>query len=164
MASSNNAPYGYIIPSTATYTPANPTAPASTSAYKMQGLSMLITPVTPTGKVVANIGATLVVTATTVGVGINMQLWYGPVISGVAPPANAAAIPTGAVQLGPTTTYETGVTLTTAADQLFPIDLMGLATGLIPGQQYWFDIAAESITTASACQLTQINGVLFELG
>jgi hypothetical protein len=130
----------------------------------MQGLSMLITPAAPTGKIICNIGATLAVNATTVGIGINLQLWFGPVVSGIAPPANAAAIPAGALQLGPTTSYETGVTLTTAADQLFPIDLMGLATGLTPGQQYWFDIAAESITTASACQLTQVNGVLFEMG
>lgn len=162
--SQTQTPFGYVIPSSAAYSPANPIAPASTSAYKMQGLSMLITPVTPTGKIIANIGATLVVTAATVGIGINLQLWYGPVVSGVAPPANAAAIPAGALQLGPTTTYETGVTLTTSADQFFPIDLMGLATGLTPGQQYWFDIAAESITTVSACQLTQVNGVLFELG
>lgn len=157
-------PYGYVIPSSAIYTPANPTAPASTSAYKMQGLSMLLTPVTPTGKVVVNIGATLTVNATTVGIGVNLQMWYGPVISGVAPPANAAAIPSGAVQIGPTTSYASGVTLTTAADSFIPVDLMGLVTGLTPGQQYWFDIAAESIITASACALTQINGVLFEMG
>lgn len=162
--SQTQTPFGYVIPSSAAYQPSNPTAPASTSAYKMQGLSMLITPVTPTGKIICNIGSTLIATATTVGVGINLQMWYGPVVSGVAPPANAAAIPAGAVQLGPTTTYETGVTLTTAADLFFPIDLMGLATGLTPNQQYWFDIAAESITTASAVQLTQINGILYELG
>lgn len=158
------APYGYVAPSTAVYSPTSPTAPASTSLYKMQGLSMLITPVTPSGKLICNIGGTLVATATTVGIGINLQIWYGPVIAGVAPPANGAAIPSGAVQLGPTTTYETGVTLTTAADLFFPLDLIGLATGLSPGQQYWFDLAAESITTASACQLTQVNGVLFEVG
>lgn len=158
------APYGYIAPATAVYQPASPVAPASTSAYKMQGLSMLITPVTPSGKLICNIGATLIATAATVGVGINLQMWFGPVISGVSPPANAAAIPTGALQLGPTTTYETGVTLTTAADLFFPIDLMGLATGLSPNQQYWFDIAAESVTTASAVQLTAVNGVLFEVG
>lgn len=157
-------PFGYVIPSSAIYSPANPTAPASTAAYKMQGLSMLITPVTPTGKIVCNIGATLITTAVTVSHGINLQLWYGPVISGVSPPANAAAIPTGALQLGVTSTYETGVTLTTAASLMMPIDLMGLATGLTPGQQYWFDLAAESVGTASEYSLSQINGVLFELG
>ena len=162
--SGQSPPYGYIIPSSAVYSPANPTAPASTSAYKMQGLSMLITPVTPTGKVVCNIGFTLTATATTVGDGINLQLWYGPTISGVSPPANAAAIPSGATQLGVTSTYEAGVTLTTAGDFLLPVDIMGLATGLVPGQQYWFDIAAESIGAASVYALTQINGVLFEMG
>ena len=157
-------PFGYVVPSAAVYTPANPTAPASTSAYKMQGLGMLLTPLTASPKILANISATLTVSATTVGVGINMQMWYGPVQSGVAVPANGAAIPTSALQLGTTSTYETGVTLTTAADQFFPLDLMGLAIGLTAGQQYWFDIAAESITTASACALTQINGVLVEIG
>lgn len=159
-----SGPYGYIIPAGAVYQPANPVAPASTSAYKMQGLGMVLTPITPSPKILADISAVLAVNATTVGIGINLQLWYGPVISGVAPPANGAAIPTTAIQLGSTCTYETGTTLTTAADQLFPLDICGLAMSLTPGQQYWFDIAAESITTASACQLTQVNGVLVEIG
>lgn len=161
---SSNAPFGYIVPAGAMYTPANPTAPASTAAYKMQGLSMLLTPMTPSPKILVNISATAVFTQATVGTGINLQLWYGPVVSGVAPPANAAAIPNSAIQLGGTVTMETGNTLTTYADSFNPVDMMGLAVGLTPGQQYWFDIAAESITTASACQLTQITGVLAELG
>lgn len=159
----NALPYGYIVPSTAIYNPVSPTAPASTSAYKMQGLSMLLTPVTPSGKVCINIGATIITSAVTNGHGINLQLWYGPVVSGVAPPANAAAIPNGALQLGVTSTYETGVTLTTAANFMLPIDIMGIATGLTPNQQYWFDIAAESVGTASEYSLSQVNGVLFEI-
>lgn len=160
----NTAGYGYIIPAGAVYTPANPVAPASTSLYKMQGLGMLITPLTPSAKVLVDISATLTVNATTVGIGINLQLWYSPVQSGTAVPANGAAIPTSAIQLGSTSSYATGVTLTTAANHLFPVDLCGLAIGLTPGQQYWFDLAAESITTASACALTSINGVLVEIG
>lgn len=160
----NTAGFGYIIPAGAVYTPSNPVAPASTSAYKMQGLGMVLTPLTPSPKILIDISTSLTVNATTVGIGINLQLWYGPVMSGIAVPANGGAIPTTAIQLGSTCTYETGVTLTTAADQIFPLDICGMAIGLTPGQQYWFDLAAESITTASACALTSINGVLVEIG
>lgn len=158
-------PYGYIKPAAAQYVAqTDPVAPASTSAYKMQGLGFLITPVTPSGTIRIDISANLKVNATTVGIGVNLQIWYGPMSNGVAAPANAAAIPASAVQIGGTTTYETGTTLTTAADSITPIDIDGLALGLIPGQQYWFDIAAESITTASACQLTGVNGSIYEIG
>ena|SRR5579862_7967858 len=128
-------PYGYIAPQCVDTLPANPTAPASTSAYKMQGLAALITPSTPVANVLALISGTLTDGATTVGEGINLQLWYGPVISGVSPPANAAAIPNNAVQIGPTMTWATGVTLTTAADLFQPFCLHGVAKGLTPGQQ-----------------------------
>lgn len=159
------APYGYIRPAAAQFiTQVDPTAPASTSAYKMQGLGYLLTPVTPSGQIRIEISANLKVNATTVGIGINLQLWYGPMVNGVAAPANAAAIPASATQIGGTTTYETGITLTTAADSIIPIDVDGIALGLITGQQYWFDIAAESITTASAMQLTGVNGCLYEIG
>ena len=158
-------PYAYIRPSAAQYvTQTNPTAPASTSAYKMQGLGYLITPATPSGQIRVNISANAVVTQTTVGTGINLQIWYGPMVAGVAAPANGAAIPASAIQIGGTTTWETGVTLTTAANSYIPIDIDGLALGLVPGQQYWFDIAAQSITTASACQLTSVTGILYEIG
>lgn len=158
-------PYGYIRPAAAQYvTQTNPVAPASTSAYKMQGLGFLLTPLTPSGTVRIEISANLLVNASTVGIGINMQLWYGPMVNGVAAPANAAAIPASGVQIGGTTTWETGVTLTTAADSIIPVDVDGLALGLLTGQQYWFDIAAESITTASACQLTGVSGCLYEIG
>lgn len=158
-------PYGYIKPAAAQYTTqVNPVAPASTSAYKMQGLGYLITPVTPSGQIRVDISANAIVNATTVGIGINLQLWYGPMVAGVAAPANASAIPASAVQVGGTTTYETGVTLTTAADSIIPMDIDGIALGLTPGQQYWFDLAAESITTASAMQLTGVNGCLYEIG
>lgn len=157
-------PYGYIAPAVAVYTPANPTAPASTSAYKMQGLGSLLTPVTPAANVLVQIYATLTDSATTVGEGINLQLWYGPMVNGVAAPANAADIPASGVQLGTTLSWETGVTLTTAADSLIPVTLVGLAKALAPGQQYWFDIAAESITTASDVALTNVTVVLTEIG
>lgn len=158
-------PYGYIKPAAAQYSTAvNPVAPASTSAYKMQGLGYLLTPVTPSGQVRVDISANLIVNATTVGIGVNLQLYYGPMVAGVAAPANAAAIPASAVQIGGTQSYASGVTLTTAADSIIPIDIDAIALGLTPGQQYWFDLAAESIITASACQLTNVGASLYEIG
>ena len=157
-------PFGYIIPSTADTAPANPTAPASTSAYKMQGLGALITPSTPAGNILALISGTLTDSATTVGVGINLQLYYGPMGNGVAAPVNAAAIPAAAVAVGPVMTWATGVTLTTAADLFQPFCIHGVVKGLVPGQQYWFDLAAESITTASAVAITNPHITLAEIG
>ncbi len=143
--SGSQPPYGYITPSVADTSPANPTAPASTSAYKMQGLGALITPSTPAGNILCIISGTLTDGATTVGEGINLQLYYGPMVNGVAAPANAAAIPAAGVSASPVMTWATGVTLTTAADSFAPFTIHGVVKGLIPGQQYWFDLAAESV-------------------
>lgn len=160
---SQQLPYGYIPPSTSATTPANATAPASTTLYKMQGFGQLITPATPSANVLALFSATLTDAATTVGEGVNLQLWYAPVTSGVAPPANGAAIPANATQLGNTLSWGTGVTLTTAALSLIPITLFGLAKGLTTGQQYWFDIAAESLVGASQVALTNMTAALLEI-
>src|SRR5579863_104061 len=161
---SSQPPYGYIAPQVVDTSPANQTAPASTSAFKMQGLAALITPSTPVANVLAMVSGVLTDSATTVGNGISLQLYYGPVVSGTAPPANAAAIPTNAVALGPVMEWATGVTLTTAADLFQPFCLHGVAKGLTPGQQYWFDIAAESVTTASNVAVTNAHVTLVEIG
>ena len=109
-------PYAaYIKPAVVTTAPGtNPTAPASTSAYKMQGIGACITPQSPAGVVLAIFHGTLNAAATTVGNGIATQIWYGPVVSGTAIPANAGAIPSTAIQLGTTQQFATGVTLTNA--------------------------------------------------
>ncbi len=157
-------PFGYITPQTVDNLPANPTAPASTSAFLMQGLAALITPAAPPGNVLAMISAVLTDGATTVGEGISLQLYYGPIVNGVAPPANAGAIPNNAVALGPVMKWATGVTLTTAADLFQPILVHGIAKGLTPGQQYWFDVAAESIIGASQVAMTNVHVSLAEIG
>lgn len=154
----------YVSPASFFSTPASPTAPASTSAYKCQGLGALITPVTPSGKVLAIITGTLNAGQTTVGTGINLQLAYGPISSGVAAPANAAALPASGTTVGNVVTWETGVTLTTAADSFVPFTVSAVLTGLTPGQQYWVDLMAESITTASQCQVTIPCVCLVEIG
>ncbi len=158
------SPYNYYAPSLSQGTPANPTAPSSTSAYAMQGIGQLITPATPAANVLALLSATLTDGATTVGEGILLQLYYGPVISGVAIPANAGAIPTSAIAIGNPIEWATGVTLTTAADSFAPITLFGLAKALTPGQQYWFDVAAKSVIGASQVALTNVNFAVIEIG
>jgi hypothetical protein len=156
----------YIAPSVAMTTPANPTAPASTTAtYKMQGLGALITPQLSLGCVLANISGTVNwVSSGAVGVGIALQMYYGPMVSGVAAPANAAALPGGAVAIGNPTMISNGVVLTTIGDNLCPVDLTGLAKGLTAGQQYWFDLGAYSLTTASDSFITSITVTLVEIG
>lgn len=157
-------PSGYIPPATAIYTPANPTAPASTSAFAMQGLGSLLTPITPAANVLVIVTGTLTDSATTVGNGIILKLYYMPIASGGSCPANAASVPGSAVQIGAQTEWATGVTLTTAADLFEPIKIEGVARGLTPGQQYCFDVAAESVTTASNVAITNITVTLVEIG
>src|SRR5215471_15680448 len=117
---STQVPFGYYPPATADSSPASPTAPASTSAFAMQGLGALITPTTPAGNVLAIISGVLVNNAVTVGIGMQIQLYYGPMVAGVAAPANAASVPAAAVKIGPIQEWATGVTLTTAADLFQP--------------------------------------------
>ena len=158
-------PAGYTPPATVqANVPVAPTAPASTSAYKMQGLGALITPQYPAGQVLAIFQATATDSGTTVGEGILLQAYYGPMSAGTAVPANAAAVPGSAVALGPLVEWATGVTLTTAADLFQPIYVIAVAKGLIPGQQYWFDLAAESVITASVVALTNVSVTLVEIG
>lgn len=157
-------PPGYTPPATAVYTPSNPTAPASTSAFAMQGLGSYITPITPSGSVDITIQATLTDSATTVGEGIILKLYTIPIPSGGSCPANAANVPGSAVQVGAQVEWATGVTLTTAADLFQPLYIHGVARGLTPGQQYCIDVAAESVTTASAVALTNVTVVLKEIG
>lgn len=153
---------GYQAGAIALAQPAGPTAPASTSAYKMQGLAATFTP-NVSGNVVAIFTATVNASATTVGNGINLQPYVGQIVGSNVAPANAAAIPGNANQIGNTVTFATGVTLTTAADLFQPITVIGLAKALIPGQQYWFDLAAESVTTASDNALVNVTVILFEV-
>jgi hypothetical protein len=161
---STQNPFGYYPPATADTSPAAQTAAASTSSFAMQGLAALITPITPTANVLCIISGYYNAGAITVGNGCALQLYYGPISSGTAAPANAAAVPASAVAVGPVMKYATGVTLTTAADAFSPVVVHGVVKGLIPGQQYWFDVAAESINAASQNQLLAPHVTLCEIG
>lgn len=154
----------YVNPASAITTIAAPTAPASTSLFKMQGLGGLITPQKAGGNVLAVIQATLTDAATTVGEGVILQLYYGPITAAAGAPANADAVPAAAVAVGSTMEWATGVTLTTAALSFAPITLLGLAKGLTPGVTYWFDVAAKSVVGASQVALTAVTEILVEVG
>jgi hypothetical protein len=128
---------------------AAPTAPASTSAFTMQGLGATITPIR-TGIVLFIISGTIVSAAGTAGNGISYQISTG---TGTAP-VNGAAL-TGA-QLGTVQTY-TNQASVTAADVHEPFSIQAVVTGLSVGSAFWIDLAAKSIATASDISLTNLS-------
>ena len=139
--------------------PSNPTAPASTGAYKMQGLgaSAVITP-TRSGKIIVTFSGTVISPAgTAAGNGLGYQISYG---TGTAP-ANAAAL-TG-TQVG---TIQSWVNPTTvvAADVFVPFSTTAIITGLTVGTTYWLDLAAESVGTASDMGLSTVSVSAAEFG
>lgn len=134
---------------------ASPTAPASTSAYKMQGLAGTITPLV-SGTVAIDVCGTLAASSTTINDGINLQISIG---SGSAP-SNAGTL--AGTQIGQIVTYTNPATVT-AADVHVPFCHSAIATGLSVGTAYWIDEAAESVTSASDTKLTAVNIRAMEL-
>ena len=129
---------------------AAPTAPASTSAFAMQGLAGSVAPIR-SGVVLVIISGTIVSPAgTTAGLGIKYQISYGT----GAPPVNAAAI-TG-TQAGTVQQYTNAGTVT-AADVSVPFSIQAIVSGLALGTSYWLDLAAESVGTASDMGLSNIS-------
>jgi hypothetical protein len=127
-----------------------PTAPASTSAYAMQGLAGSIKPTT-TGSVLIIISGTVVSpSGTAAGNGIKYQISYG---TGTAP-ANAATL-TG-TQVGTVQEYTNPATVT-AADVNQPFSHAVVITGLTAGTTYWIDEAAESVATVSDMGLANVS-------
>lgn len=140
-----------IATSAATYQaqPADPTAPDSTAAYKMQGLAGAITP-NKTGKVLVIMSGYIIGSTVTAGDGILYQLSHG---TGAAP-ANLAAI-TG-TQDGAIQKYTNGNTVV-AADIAIPFSIQVVLTGLTLGTAYWLDLAAKAVATASSCGLKNVS-------
>ena len=147
---------GKLVKANGASTSASPTAPASSIAFKMQGLAGSITP-SSSGNVLIIISGTIIApTNTTVDNGIIYQISYG---TGGAP-ANAAAL-TG-TQVGLTQEYTSAIAPTAAADVHVPFSISYVVTGLTPGTPYWIDLAAEVVTTASAMALSNVMVVAFE--
>ena len=135
---------------------AAPVAPASTSVFAMQGLAGTITPAT-TGRIKITISGTIVApTSTVVDNGISYQISTG---TGTAP-VNAASL-TG-TQVGPVQTYTSAVAPTAAADVHVPFSVSYLVTGLTLGTPVWIDLAAKSVTTASAMGLSNVGVIAIE--
>ena len=137
------------IPAATQSQPANPTAPASTAAFKMQGLAGAITP-GKTGSVLIVISGDIISSVTTAGVGIKYQLSYG---TGAAP-ANAGAL--AGTQVGTIREYTNPATVV-AADVFIPFTISAVVTGLSLGTPYWVDLAAEAVTTANDVGFANIS-------
>ena len=138
-------------PASASATPANPTATASTS-LKMMGLgsSCALTPgssgtvlVTVTGEVTT---ATAVVTAT----------WGGRYGTGAAP-ANGAAV--SGTRFGAAADLSTQAQ---AAGAGVPFALTALLS-LTPGTAYWFDIALDTANASDSASVTNISFTAVEI-
>ena len=138
------------VPGAATQAqPSNPTAPASTSTYAMQGLAGTITP-KHSGSVRITICATITNSSGTAGDGILFQISDG---TGTAP-ANAASL-TG-TQVGQPMEYVNAAALT-AADVQVPACTTAVITGLAIGTARWIDLAAKSVGTVSVTALTNVS-------
>jgi fibronectin-binding autotransporter adhesin len=127
---------------------ASPTAPSSTSAYKMQGLSGSITP-TRSGNALIIVSGTVGIGTTAAGAGLQWQISYG---TGSAPTNGATETGT---QVGSIQKYLNPATVT-AADVAVPFSVQSRVTGLTVGTAYWIDLAAEAISVAISGKLTNV--------
>lgn len=134
---------------------AAPVAPASTSAYFMQGLAGSITP-NRSGNILLTISGTITSSTVTAGDGIEHQLSYG---TGAAP-ANAAAL--AGTQVGSPQSYKNPA-IVTAADVAVPFSVQAVITGLTLGTAYWLDLAAKSLGTVSSGALSNVSVSAVEL-
>jgi hypothetical protein len=133
---------------------AAPIAPASTTAFTMQGLGGSITPIR-TGIVLIIISGVINSAAGTAGNGITYEISIG---AGSAP-VNGAAL-TGVV-LGVAQIY-TNQASVTAANVNAPFSIQATVTGLTAGTTLWVDLAAKSIATVSDVGLTNVSVTAFE--
>ena len=136
----------------ASTTAANPTGPASTSAFQAQGLSSGVTQFTPTttGNMKFTITGTIENASGTIDVGLKYYIMYG------TGNGNANGSTTLGTTCGPTQTYTNPVT-ETAADINVPFSINCTASGLTIGTAYYIDLAAEAVTTASEAKLTSVS-------
>jgi hypothetical protein len=135
--------------------PGNPTAPNSTSTYKMQGLAGAITP-TFSGRVLVTICGSCKSSTVTAGDGILIQGSYG---TGSAPTTNGALAGT---QIGPIIQMDNPNTVV-VADAFTPFSLTFVLTGAALATALWIDLAAKSVATASSVGLVNVGITAVEL-
>ena len=93
----------------------------------------------------------LTASATTANIGLQWQVSHG---TGTAPARGAALQGT---QVGQVQRYDTGTTLTAAADLSIPFCLAVVVTGLSLNVAHWIDLAVEAVTTANSVLMNNIN-------
>jgi hypothetical protein len=136
-------------PSTASYVTANAV---------MAGLAGTITP-TCTGKVIITISGTIYAqTGTADGNGLSYQIRAG---TGTAPSNGATTTGTA---YGTVQKYTNLATASAAADVNVPFSVTALVTGLTVNTAVWIDLAVQSIATAGAMNVTNIDIVAWEVG
>jgi hypothetical protein len=135
--------------------PANPSAPASTTTYTMQGLAGSVTPVL-TGAVLVIISGVVLASTVTAGDGIEWQISVG---SGTAPTNGAALTGTQYGQPQPSKNPATVI----AADVAVPFSTQAVVAGLTKTTPYWIDLAAKSLGTASSGSLANVSISAIEL-
>lgn len=138
---------GYIVGAQTNV--ASPTAPASTAAFKMQGLAATFI-AGINGVEELTVSGTVTSATVTSGDGIKYQISYG---TGAAP-SNAGAL--AGTQVGTIQSYKNPTTVT-AANVAVPFSTTATVTGLTPGTTYWVDLAAESIATNSSGGLSAVS-------
>ena len=141
-----------------------PTAPASTTLFKLQGLAGSITPTT-TGTVMITVSGYIqgISGGTAATVGIAYQIFTG---TGTAP-TNGATVTspcgtTSCAAAGVVAKHMNGATIT-AADLFRPFSISAVVTGLTAGTPVWIDLAAESLGTASDQGFAQVSISAIEL-
>jgi hypothetical protein len=149
---------GGILGSATESQPSNPTAPANTSTYFMQGLAGAITP-KKYGNALVTVRGNMIGSSTTAGDGILLQGSYG---TGAAP-ANAAAL--AGTQVGAVQEYTNPATVT-AADINVPFSMTFLvpASAVTLGVALWLDLAAKSVANASHVGLANVDITAVEVG
>jgi len=133
-----------------------PTAPASTSAYTMQGLAGTITPIF-SGNLLATISGTITSSVTTAGDGILYRIATG---TGTAPTNGAAT--TGAVS-GISQEFVIPATAALAADVQQPFSIQALVKGATLNTALWIDLQAKAVGAASDVGLANVTITAVEL-
>lgn len=138
--------------SIATATPADPTGTANATAT-MAGLALTFTPAR-SGNFLFLITCSGENNTATAGDGVNIQLYYG---TGSAP-ANAAAIPGGAVAVGATVRVDNHAA---ASGHRSGLVTHGVASGLTLGTTYWADVAQAQVAggtgSIKSCTISAIE-------
>lgn len=160
LAVSGGGVISAAVPASSLTTVASPTAPASTSAFTMQGYGAAGATITPskTGTISVTISGTAVTpSATGAGDGVTYKVQYG---TGTAPTSATAITGTTA---GLPQTVELATASSAASEFHVPFSITVVITGLTVGTAAWVDLAAEAIQAASSVQLVNVAVAIAEL-